>query len=68
MLSPGQRWSASLSIRVQPGVRVQPRDVVECEGWDWTLEVGLGLAGGSDCNRTRRPGQARGAPQPEEMR
>lgn len=43
MLSPGQKWSPSLRIRVQPGVRVQPRDVVEYEGWLWTPEVGLGF-------------------------
>ena len=43
VLSLGQKWSPSLSIRVQPWVRFQPRVVVECEGWGWMLEAGLGF-------------------------
>lgn len=43
VLSLGQKWSPSLSIRVQPWVRVQPRAVVECEVWGWGLEVGSGF-------------------------
>lgn len=74
VLSPRQKWSPSLLIRVQPGVRVQPRDVVECEGWDWTLEVGLGFKlerSGALLGAQTAVGlgcKTRGASQPEKMR